>query len=209
MAKSKIYLNFTVKRYSDRRLNALAEKVSHSLSISPGFESLRGLAQDIKLKNEAFETLLMGMKEGTPEKTALKNQARSHLEDLLRIAALQVLTEYSNDDLMLLKSGFELTRPKVPVGILPQVQRLQIVQGPISGSLHIRWQRIPQARMYELRFEAISDTEKTTPQYRIVSCRQILLEGLLPGKRYRISIAAAGTHPTRVWSPEILSPYVS
>lgn len=209
MAKSKIYTNFTVKRYTDFKLLQLANNVSSSLTDNPYFSELRAEAALIRTSATEFAAALLEMKVKSHQTTMVKNVVRFKLEDHLRTAALKVISLSKNDNLLLISSGYELTRKNAPVGILPQVQILNVSSGHGSGILKVTWKRVPQARLYEVRYAEINENENPVYQHLLSSQCKIFIRNLNLGKRYSISIAAVGSSPQLQWSLPVTTPYVS
>lgn len=210
MEKFKVCQDFSTKRYPDKDFNLLATRVGTSLSDSTDFPSLSDSGKAITAANIIFGNLLVEMSDPTRQITVQKNQARIDVQDLMKSAALQVQDLSGGNELLIRKSGFDITTRSAPVGVLPQVVNLQAKQGIYTGSLDLRWDALPKAKCYEVRYAVLPLTETTVYQTKIFTkCRGNILDGLLSGNQYSLSVSGIGTDPRRVWSVDVISPYVS
>lgn len=209
MEKFKVCQNFAAGRYSDKALDTLACNVVKNLTRSEVYPTLGELAAQIGEVEEKFADALLQMLDPNKQATTQKNQIRKQLETLLRSAALKVQDLSEGDELMIRKSGFDITEKAAPIGILPQVTNVKAKAGSLAGSLEISWDVVVKAIMYEVRYAVVSP-DGTTEYISVLSTRhKIILEGLEAGKQYRIIVSAIGTDSRRTWSGEIVSPYVS
>jgi hypothetical protein len=77
--------------------------------------------------------------------------------------------------------------------------------GPSSGGLWVSLTSVPGAESYE--YKLTTDPSLPIHQWSSVGCRNVkrLIEGLVPGQRYYICVAALGKNSQYVYSPVINS----
>jgi hypothetical protein len=210
MAATRISVDFSTHKYSDKELSVAASTVSTKLSDNVNFPTLKEVAAQIEEKTTTLDTFLSQMSDGNKEITAQKNAVRAELEKLLRSTALKVEDLSEGDEVKLLSSGFALNKSRQnPVGTLAQVQNVKAKLGTYSGSLDLSWDIVEHAVSYEVRYTPSPRVASSVFQISTCTRRKTLLEGLTVGLQYVIQVAAVGADTKRAWSVEITTPFVS
>lgn len=210
MAATRISIDFSTHKYSDKDLVVTARNIAPKLSHNANFPSLNDVATQIDEKATILDGFLSKMIDGNKELTAQKNAARTDLEKLLRSTALKVEDLSEGDEVKLLSTGFALNKTRQdPVGILPQVENVRTKLGPYTGSLDLSWDVVEHAVMYEIRYTPAPRVANSVFQIITSSRRKMILDGLTVGQQYVIQVAALGTGNKRSWSVEVITPFVS
>lgn len=210
MEKVKVCVDFSVKRYSDKDLEALGKNVGEKLSSGTDYPSLVDTGKAIMSAATQFGSLLIEMLDSNKQTTALKNEAREVLVNALTGGALSVQKESNGNEIMIRKSGYDIViRSTAPVGVLPQVLNVQTKQGPYTGSIEIRWDGVEKASFYEVRYTPYPATADSVYMTRIFSKTKNALDGLNTGIKYVVNVSAIGTDPHRIWSVDVITPYIS
>lgn len=136
-------------------------------------------------------------------RTAHKNAAREALLSFLRSLALYVQEACGGELPRLLTSGFEATKPRTPVGILPAPAGVTLTQGTLSGSLEMRGSPLNHAASYEMQ----RTTQITNPaSWETVgqgTAARLTMEGLTPGTTYWSRMRGIGSAGPGAWSEPV------
>ena len=157
---------------------------------SPSLEVVAAIAHD-------FQQALEAAHHGAPAQTAVKNQQRALLNKTLHDLGNYVNSVADGDLVALESSGFPLSKPPSPVGVLPAPRDLQLGDGGV-GAISVSFQPVPGARAYliqraegELPQDASGWTETLETKSRFTQ------RGLTSGVRYWFRVAAIGTGSTQ------------
>lgn len=136
-------------------------------------------------------------------RTAHKNAAREALLSYLRSLALYVQEECNGELAKLLTSGFEATKERTPVGILPAPASVTLTQGTLSGSLELRGSPLNNAASYEMQ----RTTQITNPaSWETVgqgTAARMTMNGLTPGTTYWSRMRGIGSAGPGAWSEPV------
>jgi hypothetical protein len=203
---NKVSLDFSTNQYPDAQLKVKASTIASSLDGNTNYPTLADNVTSIRAKITIFDDYLSKMADGNRQVTAQKNIARNELTDVLCDTGRLVQNISKGDEVMILSSGYDMTRKASPsVDVLDQPTNIVVKAGKISGSLEISWGVVEHARSYELRYCNAPKTDASIYEKLTTPKRKITLEGLVPGQQYLIQIAGVGSDPRRAWSLEITS----
>lgn len=142
----------------------------------------------------AFDTAIAAAEQGGPPDTAVKNEKRAELTDLMRQIADYVQTNHENDLAKLLASGFLAASTNHASSPLATPSIKDILNSG-SGKLTVRIAVVPNARAYQARYALIPPGGAAGPWEdggTFTSSRGILLTGLTPGGNYQVQVRAVG-----------------
>jgi|ERR1035437_6907225 hypothetical protein len=204
---NKVSLNFSPNQYSDSELKVKSSTITASLGRNPYFTTLSENVTLINTKIEVFDGYLSRMAEGNKQVTAQKNVARLDLVDTLCDTGRLVQNISKGDEVMILSSGYDMTRKAspAPVDVLNQPLNLSVKPGKVSGSLEVDWDSVDRARSYEVRYLRLPKTEDSVYSILTTPKHGVVIENLIPGQQYAIEVAGVGADPRRVWSFTITS----
>jgi len=203
---NKVSLDFSTNQYPDPQLKVKASTIASSLDGNPYYAALAENVTTIRAKITRFDDYLSKMADGNRQVTAEKNVARTELTDVLCDTGRLVQNISKGDEVMILSSGYDMTRKATPVvDVLDQPTNIVVKAGKISGSLEVSWDAVDHARSYEVRYCKAPKTDTTVYEKLTTLKRKTTLDNLVQGQQYLIQIAGVGSDPRRAWSPEIPS----
>jgi hypothetical protein len=132
---------------------------------------------------------------------AVRDKARKRAEAVTRELALYVAQQCQGDLLTLLGSGYPARRPRgARMKIAPPTPSLRRVrQGPFSGQIVGRCERVAGALLYQWRYATVQAPTAyaiTDPDSRT----RVTLEDLVPGSQYLVQVRASGRRGNSDWS---------
>ena len=136
----------------------------------------------------AFHDALLAAAQGGTQLTAVKNEKRAALENLLRQEASYVQAIASQNLSTLLSSGFEASSTNRAQSALNAPTILGLDNGMMSQLL-LRMQPVANAKSYEVQTK---NGGGWTPAGVFAQSRGIVLPGLTPGQTYSVQARAVG-----------------
>ena len=205
MPIAKVITDFSQNRHTDDGVSRKASTIELALTDNPRFPTLVSEVQAIKSTNENFISLLNRMEDGNKQTTLEKNMARKDLEAILSSVGLKVQNICLGDELAILSAGYDVRKKASPVGILPAPENFKVVAGAAKGSLYATWNVVLNAYIYELEY-TLTPVTPTSVWSRISTTKHYATtNNLSRGLAYALRVTAAGAHPDRLWSDEIIS----
>jgi hypothetical protein len=204
MALFKLKKSFGRGTYNDAELLVFALSVIEKMTGNSYFTNPNPKLETIKTSYEEFQLAVSKHLKGNKESTAAKNAKRDVLEELLQRLANYVEDIAGNDEVILLSSGFELYKKAEKAGPLDIPQGLMLKPGTAHGSLVFSWDKVDNARSYEVQYYE-TEQGNVTAKLRTCTCSSIEITGLTSGKQYTFEVAGVGSDPSRNWSDTIAS----
>ncbi len=133
----------------------------------------------------AYENALNG---GKVQKALM----RIALADLL--LALKTMSGYiqgvsTGDETRILSTGFDVKRPRTPVGILLSPANLRSVFGFASGEIILRWAGVKKRLIYKVQMNETPGNEDGWKDYTFTSKIRIIVTGLVSDRMYSFRVA--------------------
>lgn len=203
MATNKVIYGFS--QLSDDSFYALAQRVVESMTDNAHYPAPAPSLADVSAAVTEYGDALV-LRGGGKETTAAKNEKRRVLQKLLGELALYVQANCQDNLTILLSSGFEARKVSAPVGMLLKPENFKVENGPNAGSMKLMVDKVFGADNYVFECAIAPATETTPWTSKISSGRSLMIEGLTSGVKYAFRVAAAGSHPTLVYS-EIINRY--
>ena len=205
MIKATVSKTFSPKKYKDVEMKSKAEHVLEEMANNPNFPNPTPSLETLKLHADNYLASLIKSQKGSVYDTAVKKVNRKILETTLNELAEYVQLTCKGNEIMILSSGFDVNRKPTLVGQLDKVSRLRILPGYNTGSVTLNCDVVPHARMYVFEY-CLTPVNAESRWVRVLSSkRKVYIEGLERGKEYAFRAAAAGTHPSLLWSDEVKS----
>lgn len=201
----KISMNFGTGRYSDSALATAVRQIIRMMTGNPNFPNPSPSLAELETANNEYEGALEKMKDGTQADTVIKNRRRAALEGILKKEAQYVENVANGDVAIMLSSGFELTKGRVPVGELDVPTNLIVNAGQERGTLQVKFDGVEHARFYEIDYAEVPVTEDSRKERLSNTSPNFLIKGLISGKEYSVRAAAAASKPERKWSKWVSS----
>ena len=152
-----------------------------------------------------YSTSLKNVVNGTPKDTIKKNNLRKTLEDQLHDLGYYVQVTSGGNAELITSTGFDMHKPKEPVGPLDKPEYLKVTPGKNSGTIQLKCSTVAHATYYVFEYRELIDGETTNWKQFSSSKSKTLLTGLTNGKQYAFRAAGAASDPSRVWSDQIIS----
>ncbi len=205
MSISKICIDYSLHRYGDGEFNVKTTVIENGLTNNPNFPTLATEVPIIKELHDRYASFLVKAEDGSHQDILNKNNARTALENQLKLTALLVQNISKGDESMILSAGFDVNRKATPIGTLPKPTNLTAKAGDNFGSLEISWDVIPGAYVYEIEYTESPRTETSKVTHISTSKHKCMIDGQKRGQAISVFVAGVGSDPRRVWSDELIS----
>lgn len=192
MRKRKIIIDFSKVRDND--LNEKSDHILKSMDGNPNFTTPKPELNKVREAAKNYSEALANAQDGSKEDTAIKNQKREELEDLLSALGRYVQDTAEGDEVKMLSSGFDLSKQPEPVGALPAPKVFQVEMGENAGELAVTQSANGKADGYIVQYaeEKIPANESDWRE-KVSSRHTVVLRGLKSGVRYFLRGAAFGS----------------
>lgn len=207
MNKAIVSKTFSPKKYKELKLLSKAGNISEQMSNNAYFPNIEAQLAELGEKIESYKAALSESRLGGRLTTVLKRNCRRDLEVCLQELATYVQLISKGDAVVISSSGFDTHKKAARVGVLDKPQSVRIILGPMQGSAWISCNSVDRALFYVFEYCEAPFTADSVWIQVTGSKRKMLIEGLISGKEYCFRVAAARTHPSRVWS-EVVKSYV-
>jgi hypothetical protein len=198
MANVKIITGFA--RLRDDELDNRVQKIITSMTGNVNFATPAPPLSTVATALAEYQEALSQSKDGSKEKTAIKNQKRDALEKILNSLSLYVQANCQDNLAILLSSGYEARRPNTPIGILAKPQNFKVENGPNPGSLRLSVDKVIGADSYLFEYTTVPVNDATNWKVKAGTARTFTIEGLSSGQQYAFRIAGVSSDPTLVYS---------
>ena len=207
MNKAIVSKTFSPKKYRDLKLLSKAGNISGQMTNNDHFPDIEPKLDELKAKTKSYESSIINSKQGGRLTTVLKRNCRRDLEACLQELAAYVQLVSKGDAAVIYSAGFDVHKKTARVGQLDKVQNVRIDVGSMRGSALVTCDRVDSALFYVFEYCEAPLTANNVWIQVSGSKRKMLIEGLTSGKEYCFRVAAARTHPSRIWS-EVVKSYV-
>lgn len=176
-------------KFRDNRLGFFGRSVLLALTNNPHFPNLPVSLADLAAAVSDYSDAFVKNRIGGYVATAKKNQARAQLISVLRDEAHYVQSTAKNNLPALLSSGFTaIDRNTAPAPLVrPVIKKLD---NQVSTQLRLLVQRVPNARMYQVRWKVGGGDWQDAGAY--TKARTMVLNNLTPGTVYVLQVRALG-----------------
>lgn len=153
MRTKKALNNF--KKLSDEMLLGTSIAILEAMDGNPHYPTPEPDLTDVTAAKDDFSTkLAAARRKGSPQETALKNESRVVLEDLLRRLAFYVNIAAGGVVSTLLSSGFPTSNPANSPAPPDTPGGLLLRDGRQRGQMRFRFNSVPRALGYEYQYTA-------------------------------------------------------
>ena len=203
MNSQKVTTNFG--KYKDTDLNQKAQHIVDSLTGNAHFPTPAPALTVLQTAITDYANALAKAVDGSKEDTVLKNQARDGLEKLLVKLALYVQLNSNDDPAIILRSGFDISKPHAPIGVVPKPDGFTVIAGQEKGSIDLGLNTVTGAVGYQYEYTDAPLTATSVWAVIVDTSGGITIHHLQSGKEYAFRVAAVGSDPSRVYSDVIAS----
>ncbi|WP_266364895.1 fibronectin type III domain-containing protein [Tellurirhabdus rosea] len=201
MTAVKITTGFST--YRDKELDQKAQYVLASLTNNSNFPNPTPTLADLQTAVTDYQQALVKAAGGARQDTLEKNLKRESLIRMLDKLAAYVQFMGKDNVTALQSSGFDLSKPRRPVGPLPKPENFKVEPGPSEGTMLVSVDAVRNAKSYLIEYTSTPETPTSIWTPLVSSKSANLLTGLESGKQYVFRVAAIGSDPTRVYSDKI------
>ena len=161
-------------------------RMTGNVSFTTPIPTLIVLLALIDALSVAYENALNG---GTVQKALM----RIALKDLM--AALKTMLGYvqsvsEGDETMILSSGFDVRRPRIPVGILPPPVNVRAVFGNVTGEIILRWQGVKNKLVYKVQINDTPGDDTKWVDLTYTGKIRMVVPSLITDKMYAFRVAS-------------------
>jgi len=190
------------KNLPDAGLLAKTETIINAMTANPHFPTPEPAIAVVTTANTAYGDALKVAKTGTRADSALKNQQRDALEQLLTDLAAYVNFTAKGDRAILLTSGFDITSEDAPP-VVTKPASIKVVNGKNPGELASSVPRMDGGISFSHEYTLDPELAEKSWQRFTSTKANFTFTGLEPGKTYFVRVGAVGSKDQTVYSDVI------
>ena len=196
----KVSLSFAY--FSDALLITFVQAVIVAMTGNASYATPSPTLAAITTRLNNFIAAYANAADGGKTLTAIKNQLRDLLIADLRLLASYVEVTGNNDDAILLSSGFSIYGGPFSPRPLPEMPlNLRLSDGPLSGTVKARVNKVEFAVVYELRYtEDPFGPDARWNQLPASTSTTIIVNGLTPARTIWVQIRSVNSKGYSNWS---------
>lgn len=192
-------------KITDESLQILSSTVLQAMTDNEYFVDPSPTLEVLEEYSDAYiEKLSIARRRGSPYDTAVKNELRKELEKVLSELAFYVNKIADGNIAVLLSSGFELSKYRSSMLSPKKIEFVKLEDGRNEGQLVLNFERQRGARLYEYRVadekDEIGEIQWTEKVYVTTTSQKNLIQPVVPGKTYYLSVRAINARGTGDWS---------
>jgi hypothetical protein len=201
----KLALSF--RKYNEPDLNAIAWDVTHAMAENGDFPDLQPLLPPIRETAEQFQVAMTAARLGDSLKIMIKNDLKEKLISLLRELGELVEKRSNGDDVLLVRSGFVLTKPLKEV-TLQKPEDFIVLPGKINGQIILQIKRVKGAKAYMYQYTRDPLTDNSRWESITSTQRKIVISDLPLGVKFLFQVVVIGSRNQAAYS-EILGRFIA
>jgi len=191
-------------RMPDEKLLRLSDVVYRSMVDNSFFpEPYLSIEELDRAKSNFLKYLALSRASRSLYDIALKNQARKELKRVLKGMAHYVNQTADGSLIVLLSSGFEITKYRKRIPSPKQIGYLRVKDGRNSGQMLLTFQSQPRVKLYEYRYSTDMDENGEIvwgdKVHITTTSRNNLIAPVVPGQVYFLSARAINTRGIGDW----------
>ncbi len=144
------------------------------------------------------------LRQSASHETALQNQQEVFLDKLLTALGNYVDVISMGDEASIRSAGMDVRAGNTPVGIPDPPGSFVSAEGPLRGTIKLKWKAVRGARAYIIAVTENISNEANWQQLGIVTKSSFLVRRLTPGKQYWFQVAANGAAGQGAWSDPVM-----
>ena len=196
MHKQKAIVDFS--KFKDNDLVVFAQGIESKMTNNPDFTKPTPALAVIQTAINEYSAAIAKAHDGTKQDTAVKNDKKKILAELLAKLAAYVNGVANGDIAKLDGSGIPLTKLPATVGILPAPENFTVTTGDISGVAYLEMKKVPKAKGYvALYAKSPAPADRKDWQSLLFTKTKDTVTGLESGKKYLFMVAAASTESSK------------
>jgi hypothetical protein len=180
-------------------LIASCRHVVTEMTTNPSFTTPFPALADVSTAIDSLEAANDAAMGGNRVDISVRKAAKAELLSLMRQLAAYVQSHGGSDRTVLLSSGFDVTKIPEPIGPVATPLTPVVRQGPTTGQLNARTQKVAGANAYNWRL-ALASAPAVYLQTLQTTGSRTTLEDLTPGQTYNVQVNALGSAGASSWS---------
>ena len=189
---------------SDETVLVKGKTVLLAMTDNPNFETPDPALETVtEVLNDYEQKLAMAKRRGSPEDTALKNQARKAIELMLKRLAFYVSHTADGDLPMLLSSGFTISSLPQRDDVPAIVTGITLRDGKQKGQMRLDLDKNLTAKIYEYQVSQVDANgmaDEWSEVYITTSSKLHTIAPLIPYQRYGVRVRAINGYGRSEWS---------
>lgn len=203
MRTAKIIINYAKNRYTDLQLSNKAQQVFDSMTGNGAFANPEPTLVVLEAAMLKYNKALANATGGGREATALKNDARMELENILFELAQYVQTVSGGNEALMLSAGFDVRKKPSPVGVLDKPKSLTVKTGRNIGEVELISAAVSNARFYIFEYMECPANEDSQWIPVVHTRHNVNIDGLKSRTEYAFRVSGGASNGVRVWSDVI------
>ncbi len=203
--KIKAIISFS--KLSDDEFNTESQTIIVKMTGNVNYPDPTPSIEEVSTARSEYDASLAAAKSGGREQTAIKNQKRKILEDLLGKLGLYVELNCKNDLSILFSSGYKAKKDSEPIGVLDEPSNFRVVNGVNSGTIKLSLDPIKGADVYFYQWAPVPVNGDTIWESELGKT-SITIKGLIPGKEYAFRVCGKGAAEEKVFS-DIITRFIA
>lgn len=196
-------INLGFRKYTEANLLVIAQAILAALTGNAYFPTTTPTLAAFQTIISAYATALSAAKEGGKTNVAIKNQKKEELIAVLIALANYVTFTANGDEVMVISSGFPVTKQREPMPPLGKPEILKVEDGANPGGLTITIAGMKAAKtfLYQHTQDPLTDANEWTGQNSTLT--KFSFVDLQSGKKYWTRVAAYGINEQIVYSDPV------
>ena len=207
MNKAIVSKTFSPKKYKDSDLLRKASSILEQMSNNVNFAESNEKQDTLRLCIQNFRDAIVATFDGGKMTTVVKRDCRRKLENALQEMADYVQELCRGNAAVVYSAGFDIHKKPSKVGALDKPLYVKIEMGSNKGCVVVSCAVVERALFYVFEYRLTSEMNENAWIQVSGSRRKMQINGLTSGQEYSFRVAAARTHPSRIWS-EVVKSYV-
>lgn len=198
--KAKALYGFS--KMKDDELLVVANTIMGAMTNNSNFTDPTPDLTSLQSVIDGFSTsLVVARKRGSPEDTAVKNEARIPLVESLQQLAYYVNGTARGQLSMVLSSGFPTNAPAVMHQVPLMVEGVKLKDGRQSGQARLDFDSQPKVLLYEYTYRKVTvPEEEWSDRLTTTSSRINIIAPLEVGANYEVRVRAVNSKGAGDWS---------
>ena len=183
MKPKKALIDFS--HFKDDELFVKGTHIYDSLDGNLSFPGLAGKLPDLQTALNEYSPALAAADGGSKLDTAVKNEKRAALIEILRDIGEDVNDEADGDEVKIVSSGYDMSKDEEPVGTLPPPEDMDLEFGADPGEMYVKLTPAPRGAKYLVLYaeDPMPDDDKDWHQ-QFSTTSKVMLSGLESGKKH-------------------------
>jgi hypothetical protein len=194
-------ISFEFARFSDDKLNKIAQTIVLALADNPNFPTPSAQVTAMREAAESYNLSWLAAQSRDLEKVSVKNDDKAVLINAMKDLAYYLMTVSKGNRTILLTTGYELNKIPEPSPLITQPVIANLTDGLNPGELKVSLAaRVAGAKSYLFEYTTDINAEKVNWVSAPCTSIEFTFSNLQIGKLYYCRVAATGSRRQLVYS---------